>query len=298
MINRLRYNGDVSLCITISRLSNFLFSIQATSGRTSPKSALYEYTNGNNFDVACYGENEEKIWGQIARNIGKKKTRQFRELIKPLGRDFRLHWNNNAQLLRVWENYFHHNETLLQQIIDDTKKLCGVRHFAANNIPIYLVTDMGHHDRELHAWFSWTPKNSFVVVEIPSGLKPPATRFPVSILAHEFFHLIIRKNKRLRSEIIATADTNKATLAKQANGMPYELFLEELLVSSCIPEGYLGKKYARTKMTTQTLGNNSLLAWRRFVAHKLEQEVKKYINNGRCIDGQYLENLIEIIKRK
>jgi hypothetical protein len=79
--------------------------------------------------------------------------------------------------------------------------------------------------------------------------------------------------------------------------MPNKIFLEELLISSFIPEGYLSEKYFDNKIAPYTSKPKGLLKWRKFVAFKLYQIAKRYINNTQQIDEKYLNSLIGIIKR-
>ena len=58
-------------------------------------------------------------------------------------------------------------------------------------------------------WFSWSPNKSFIVVEVASGSETPNRLSAISILAHEFFHLILRENKNLFSQINKIAKENK-----------------------------------------------------------------------------------------
>lgn len=113
-------------------------------------------------------------------------------------------------------------------------------------------------------------------------------------MAHEFFHLMLRKNKNLFLKI---AKENEKLLTKLGEGMPNRIFLEELSVSSFIPEGYLSEKYFKTKVASYVSRPKDLLMWRKFVASKLYRIAKRYINNTQQIDERYLIYLIGVIKQ-
>lgn len=186
---------------------------------------------------------------------------------------------------------------MFQETVFKLKKLIGIKHFAISKIPIYLISDPVSKDKEINAWFSWTSKQSFIVVEIPLGLKIPHNFFPLAVLAHEFFHLILRKNKNLFLKITDIAKENDKLFVGLAEGIPSRMFLEELLISSFTPEGYLSKKYFNTKIISYTSRPKDLLRWRKFVAFKLSQVAKKYINDNQRIDENYLKDLIRAIKQ-
>ena len=284
------------LPIIISRFSNLLFFIQKTNKYNSIKFDLQKYLSDEELNLSFYGKGENKIWRQIEKVIGKENAKQIKGFIVFLEPIFVSHWRKTSKHLLLWKRYFQNNQLLLQQTILEVKKLSGIKHFAVSKIPIYLISHPASNDKEINAWFSWTPKESFIVVEIPFNLKVPNNFFPLSVLAHELFHLMLRKNRNLFLKITKIAEENEKLLTKLGRGMPNRIFLEELLISSFIPEGYLSKKYFNTKVVSHTSMPKDLLMWRKFIASKFYQTAKKYINNAQRIDEKYLKNLIEIIK--
>ncbi|MEK7506931.1 MAG: hypothetical protein AAB585_00085 [Patescibacteria group bacterium] len=284
------------LQIIIPRLSNFLFFIQKTDKQILTGFDLKNYFPSENFDLLFYEKSNDKIWEQIEKGTGKERLKQFQKSIKPLETTFNPYWRKEAKHLLSCKKYFQSNELLLQRVIIDMKRLSGTQHFTFTHIPIYFISDFTHSDDEIHAWFSWMPKKSFMVVEIPPYFEPRDDLFPIGVLAHEFFHLILRKNKNLFSRIGKVAEDNKKLFIKLSEGMPHKLFLEELLISSFIPEGYLSRKHFHTKITRRVTKPKSLLAWRKFVAFKLRQAAKVYVDNLHHIDEKYLKDLIKVIK--
>lgn len=285
------------LSIIISRFSNLLFFAQRTNQYRLVKFNLQKYLADKNLNLSFYGKSESKIWKQIEKSIGKQNTRQMKKSVMPLKLLFASRWHRTSKHLLLWKRYFQNNQSLFQKTILEIKKLSGIKHFAVSKIPVYLISDNSSKDKEINAWFSWTPKESFIVVEIPFGLKVPNNFFPVSILAHEFFHLMLRKNKNLFSKIIKTAEENEKIFTKLSKGMPNRIFLEELLLSSFIPEGYLTEKYFNAKVVAYTSKPKDLLRWRKFIAFELYQTVKKYTDDTRQIDEKYLKDLIRVIKQ-
>lgn len=281
----------MNLSIIISRFSNFLFFVQ------KQRNFLADYPSDKPLDLSFYEKNEHAIWKQIELSIGKHAAKKIKNAITPSKHEFSLYWNATSKHLLLWKRYFQNNQFLFQQALAETNALCGIKRFSISNIPIYLISDPASNDNEISAWFSWTPKQSFLVVEIPHDLTPPDHLFPISVLAHEFFHLSIRKNKTLTLIIIALAQKNNSLIAKMADGMPNKMFLEELLVSSFIPEGYLGKRYFNAKISPIKQRPKTLLQWRKFVASHLCQMAQTYINSRRAIDEQYLKTILKIIRQ-
>ena len=287
----------MSLLIIISRFSNFLFFVKETSRHGSIKLDLQKYLTNESLNISSFGKNENEIWKQIEKSIGKQDTKKIKRTITSLSPAFIQYWRKESKHLSLWKKYFQNNRWLLRQIVSNVKKLSGVKRFNIYKIPIYLISNPINTDKEIKAWFSWTPKENFIVVEVPSKSKVPNNLFPLSVLAHEIFHLILRQNKNLFSKITKIAKENKRLLSKSAQGMPNRIFLEELLVSSFVPEGYLSEKYLHTRVTTYKAKPNDLLGWRKFIAFKLYQIAKDYTDHLWQIDEKYLQELVNIIKQ-
>jgi hypothetical protein len=286
----------MNLSIKISRLSNLLFFASKTDKADLIEPYLRKYLSGEKFNLSFYGKNEGEIWRQIEKMVGREKAKEIKKSIVPLNSVFIPYWRKASKSLFLWKQYFQENQSLLQEVILKLKKLIGVKRFVISEIPIYLILDPANKDKEINAWFSWMPKQSFIVVEIPLGVKVSNNLFPLAILAHEFFHLMLRKNKDLFLRIADIVKENDELLIKRSEGMPNRMFLEELLISSFIPEGYLSEKYFDTKVVSHASKPKNLLGCRRFVAFKLYQMAKKYITDNRQIDENYLKDLIKIIK--
>ena len=284
------------LSIKISRLSNLLLFASRTDRADLVKSNLQKYLLNEKVRLSFYGKSEDKIWRKIEKIIGKENTKGIKKSVVLLDQLFAPRWRKVSKHLLLWKQYLQNNQFLFQKVLIELKKLSGIKHFAISKIPIYLISNSASSDKEINAWFSWTPKESFIVVEIPRGLKVSNIFFFLATLAHEFFHLMLRKNKKLFLKIANIAKKNDKLLTKLAKGMSNRIFLEELLISSFIPEGYLSEKYFNTKVVSCISKPKDLLGWRKFVAFKLYQVAKKYINNTRQIDENYLRDLIRVIK--
>jgi hypothetical protein len=284
------------LSIKISRLSNLLLFASKTNKTDLFKSNLQKYLLDEEVSLFFYGKSESKIWKKIEKMIGKENVKEIKKSIISLDQTFAPYWHKTSKNLLLWKQYFQNNQPLFQKTIIELKKISGIKDFAISKIPIYLISNHISNDKEINAWFSWTPKESFIVVEIPLKLKVPNNFFSLAVLAHEFFHLMLRKNKNLFLKISNIAKENDRLFKKLGKGMLNRIFLEELLISSFIPEGYLSEKYFNTKVIPCISKPKDLLEWRKFVAFNLYQVTKNYTNNAQQIDENYIKDLIGIIK--
>lgn len=187
------------------------------------------------------------------------------------------------------------NSTTLSILIDKIFLLCGIRSFA-NPIPVYLIRKKTN--QEVFAWFSWTPQKSFITIEFNKSNKIN-NQFLLLILAHELFHLILRKNKKLIQKITEYAKSNKSTLQTiKENQLLPRIVLEELIISSFIPEGCLSKKTFRKYIKTiSEFLYNDLIDWRRYIAYKMRTNAQAHVKSKKTIDDKYIKKIIELIKK-
>lgn len=282
----------------IPRFSNLLFFAQRMDRRDKGKHNIQKYLLGEHIDVLFCGKSEKEILGQLSKSMGKQNADNLKSSLSPLRQTFATRWDTTFRQLILWKKYFQKNTALFSQTVSEIKKLNGVKNFALSRTPIYLISVPPDENKEINAWFSWTPTKSFIVVEIPEGLPVTDNLFHMSVLGHEFFHLIIRRNTKLFSKIDTIAQKDKTLLVRLSDGMPPRLFFEELLISSFLPEGYLGEKNFHAKPTTYTSNPKDLLTWRRSIARTLRERSKNYINDGKVIGDEYLEGIIRALKRQ
>lgn len=286
----------MSLPIIVSQSSNFLYSIQKRAKSGSVKYNIHRYLDDEQIDAVLCARDDQEFLKITKELIGVQRVKEFNISSVKLKHNFDIKWEEIHKSLSVWKKYLQNKESLLKKILVDIQKLGAVKKFNISKILICLVSDPTTKSKEINAWFSWAPNKSFIVVEIPAGLHPPVNLFPISILAHEYFHLMLRKNKLVFSDICEVANKNLKILKKAALGMPERLFLEELMLSSFIPEGYLSAKYLKIPISPVSGRPKKLLAWRKYIAYKLRHESKNYVDKSRRVGTAYLKQLVKTIE--
>lgn len=282
--------------IIVPRFSNMLFFAQRI-GKHKKNYDIKKYVISEHAETFFYGKNKIEVLKRLINLIDKKNIKQFNKTIVSLRPIFDTHWERAYPQMLLWKKFFQKNQSLFLQAIHNIEKIIGAKKFDISRVPIYLISVPKSKDRDIHAWFSWTPQESFIVVEIPLGLKVSDDLFPMSVLVHEFFHLMLRKNKKLFLSLNTITQKNKRLLAQLSDGMPHRLFFEELLVSSFVPEGYLSEKIFHTKAHMRAIKPKDLVGWRRYVASSMRMEAKNYSDNEKMVDKKYLDNLTRVIKK-
>lgn len=279
--------------IIISKYTNLLVYSHQIIIKNLKKEYSFKNDELDNIDVLFYGKNKKVILSQIEYVYGKEVTK-FIEEVASLQEKYFKKINLNKDLIN-WERFYFKNRKIFNKVFLICKNLCSVKGNQLK-IPVYLVSKFNKSEKSISAWYSWTSQESFIVIEIPLGYKPEL--FDLSVLLHEYFHLMIRKNKKLLNLISKVAQDNNKILNKlKIKNISNIQIFEELLVSSFLPEGYLGQKYFKNQITGVKRNTRTLLDWRRYVGNNMIHFAQEYLNNKKNININYLNKIINLIKK-
>jgi len=118
-------------------------------------------------------------------------------------------------------------------------------------------------------------------------------------MPHEFFHILISKNKKIKKEIsmMVTKEKERINNVNKNFGLSNQMFLEELVLSSFIPEGYLLEKYSKININKNYKDNinskDKLRVLRLYIADKMRDVAKEYVEDNKVIDKNYIEKIIK-----
>lgn len=181
-------------------------------------------------------------------------------------------------------------------------KLTGVTKGSVfhQKIPVHLVMS-SKSQKDQVGWFSILDGQADLVLEC-SGVAKTQQSFLELIILHEYFHLALRQNEKLFAYIRDHAKMPSQVLRLMAKELLPSQVIEELLISSFVPEGYLGalvgKKMVGVASSIKKNNAISFVLARRFFAYKLRLLAKDYIEKNKPIDDNYLRSLTELIKTK
>jgi len=230
-----------------------------------------------NLDVLFFQNN---TWVNLSEFFDKKDLYLFHDQYRVFSVRKNIEWRIHKHILLQWKKYFESNEQIINKLIHKEHKLTDVKNFDLSAIPIYLTINI--NSKDVSAWYSVSNNNMFLVIEIPPNKKPNYNNlFPCAILLHEYFHLLIRRNYKLLQTI--------NNFSKNIND---KHFFEELIISSFVPEGYLGIKFLNVKKLKYSSKSKDLLDQRRYIADKMYNHAYKYVESNKKIDQLYL-NLVK-----
>lgn len=247
----------------------------------------------------CVDENCQ--WPLLKKIFNKEDLDKLEEIFKIFSSRFNKIWSVELiKLLKVRDcvksNYRQMGLTF--KIIEDLCSLKKDQNFK-ENLPIYFVMSSSCPE-DFVGWYSIFNKKIDIVLE-NSNLK--SSNFLIAIIAHEFFHLAIKHNKKIIDKLEKISSQNETILRRISKEISPRMVLEELLLSSFVPEGYLanhclGLKVKKSlSLKDHKTGKFNLVLSRRYIADKMKDLAREYILEKRQIDENYLNNIILEIKK-
>lgn len=241
---------------------------------------------------------KEKMWKKTIEGHIARETRLCQNIIQSFEKRFSVLWQQEEPKLIALRQHLFNKKNVIERTMRIVHHLTGARMFSAySTIPIYL-TISSSRKKDVVGWFSRFNNKTDLVLEC-SGLS--ADNYLEPIFVHELFHYAVGKSTSLKHDIETTARQEQKALVAISDGMPPILALEELLLSSFVPEGYLSQLFFGTRITPirriETGKNNdSFSSARTYCAYQLRKMAQTYISNKRQIDKKYLLSLIAAIK--
>jgi len=285
--------------------------LRKSGGRLSRKERLLtkefrEILSVANFNIieAYFVVSEGKeLWDSIGKGAGTERARRLREILECFTPRFDKFWGQEeTKLLKILE-YLNSQSKKIGTVVSTICVLSGIEGGDAylKQTPVHLVVS-SDKKKDVIGWFSTMDNRTDFVLEC-SGVASSNLNFLSMVLLHELFHLILRTNSQIRDRIKSISDENKQILATLSRDMSTSLVLEELLVSSFIPEGYLGAKFFKKKIKSASFikeknGVVSFVSARQFSAYKLKEMASEYVGARKAIDDNYLFSIIEVIKNR
>ncbi len=155
--------------------------------------------------------------------------------------------------------------------------------------------------------------NNHITLELPN-IKPNTWQldFSMGILTHEIGHIFFRisKYKELIEKIIKKRGLPK-TIKNIRPERPTTEVMEELIIESLVPYGYLGQKYYKFKPVPFLFSDLHLLGetywkylqkelviarrWRKYFVWQLYPLLSYYFRENRKIDKNFIKIVIKII---
>jgi len=255
--------------------------------------------NINFIEAYFLTKENERLWSILEQEIGTAHTEVIKGTLENFSQRFDIFWQKEETRLTRISKFLNSQSEKIETALVQVESLTGLESkIKLTNIPIQLAMSSAEKD-DIVGWYSTLEEKTDLVLEC-SGVIENNFPFLEAVLLHELFHFALRSRSVVMSLITNIADKNQDNLSPLSQDMSPLQVLEELLVSSFTPEGYLATKYFNTTIDTaektdESVPHNFTLIRRRS-AHAMKNLAKEYIDEKKCIDTRYLDSLIETIK--
>ena len=245
----------------------------------------------------------DKLQAALKKSMSTPAVYTIKKIIKNFQQRFDSLWKQEEPRLKKIRKYFISQSRKLGSDLMVINRLAGDDLTAStyNDMPIHLVIS-SERSRDAVGWFSSLGNRTDLVLEC-SGTPDKSYNFLNAILLHELFHVVLRKNRKIMNQIAKISRENSKLLGALSRDIKPSLILEELVISSFIPEGFLGTRYTNSSIKrTSSIGERggliSFVSARKFCAYQLRKIAEEYVKTLRAIDERYLLLVISAIKNR
>ena len=240
----------------------------------------------------------KNTWLQAQEMIGGVKTNELKKIFSLFENRFKKIWTVEENKLKIIARLFYKQNQKINKNVLTIMQLCGLRkRFAPKNINLTMLLNAGSEEGQ--GW-SWTNQ---IILECSNWPKERINYLINCIFLHELFHFLIKKNTTIATAIKKESKKIQKYLSKDLELWQPEIILEDALVSSFLPEGYLAKKFcgidsqkeAKKELNKKSVDDFTKL--RNRVALGMHKTAKAYIENDKNIDNVYIKETIEQIKK-
>lgn len=231
----------------------------------------------------------------LFRNSATKSTlknqKEIEEIFKILSHfesRFDLIWKSEKKKLKAIAGKISLDNPQIKENLKIIKNLCGL---SESQLPEKIILKLLISvPKECQAW-SFT---NTIALEC-SGLNEEISCL-YNIFLHECFHILLKQNEKLFNNFLDIIAANRNTIEKNGELKIWgaEIVFEEALISSFLPEGYLGQKIGFNCQKNNKV--NILEKLRNFCQFEIFDSAKDYVENSRGLDKNYFLKIEKTIK--
>ena len=254
----------------------------------------------SNLETIFLFEKPKDIQALISKEISKEKFEIIKQTFKVFEGRFNKVWNEEYENLKVIEKKFNEKKSQIDKNLEDIKKLCGL---TKKQLPQKIETTLILSSTLKEDCQGWSFKEK-VVLECSGWPKEKIEYLIYSIFLHECFHILFKRNIKLFSNFKSVAHKNRHSInLTELSEWPPEVILEEIVISTFLPEGYLSEKNMNinsrktAKKEAEKKSTDDFTRLRNFCALHLYDLAKEYTDKDKQLDRFYFEKAIDCIKK-
>lgn len=250
-------------------------------------SDILQQTENNLELVFLFGKNDaEDI---LKKKNNQKKIKEISDILVFFKEKFDLIWENEEKKLKSISRQINLKNIIIKENLKKIQKLCGLSN---KQLPEKVALKLFISAPEEYQ--AWSFKN-IIILEC-SGYNKKINDI-YNIFLHECFHILLKKNKNLFNKFssIIKSNQNIAGKNKEFKIWGAEIIFEEALISSFLPEGYLGQKIGLDGQKDNK--KDSLERLRNFCQSAMFNMARDYAEKSRKLDEKYFLEIAKNIEK-
>lgn len=244
-------------------------------------------------------ENDKKIWSGLSEQIDAKQTQQLKIIFKTFEHRFEKVWKQNIKKINLIKKGISKKTEIINKNIKIIDTLCDLpSKDLSPDIIVYILLSSNVKEE-----IQGRAAGNAIALECSGWPIAKIDYLINNILLHEIFHILFKRNKHLFKKFNKIIEKNTPLLEKSKLYIwPPKIILEETLVSSFAPEGYLSEKNLKINIIKEAKKElakkriDAMTHLRNFAAIRMRDYAKDYVDNQKLLDFFFFEKISDIIE--
>jgi len=252
----------------------------------------------NDLEAIFLFEKPGKVWRTLEGKVGKEQAKRIYSIFDLFRGKFERLWKIEKGRLGVIANKFRYMKPSFRQDLKTVEKLCGLSKRKSLQVELRLLMSSGSNDCQ-----GWSLGDT-VILECSKWNLNKMKELLNNIFLHECFHILFKRNRSIFNNFLMFVEKNEALVSNTAlKEWKAKVVFEEVLVSSFLPEGYLGgknlgvdsRKIAKKRLSK--VNSDELTRLRFFSVLCLYDFAQEYVESGKVLDGVYFGKVTKCVKK-
>lgn len=241
-------------------------------------------------------EQEKQAWKLAQNQIASEDLKIFRLAANTFHHRFQQIWKKEKYLLVYWKEVFKNINNLIPNGL--TADLDTFFEAKPDNHNITVILLLGGHSQAPAGGANI--QTGTITLEI-SWVCPDILRPVILTIWHELVHSLWQ-SKKFWGKLDTFINKNKSILPEQK--LPIHAYLNEGIVASLFPYGYLAEKhfafpladyFQKNLREIKTNKSKSLNHWGLYSSYHLHNLSKEYVENRRAVDDNFIKAVLDLL---
>jgi len=269
----------------------------------------YNFRKDNYLGFLFITLSEKKVWANLKKRVSKRKFDKIRMIFKIFEPKFEQIWFKEKKNLRQAKQILNKSlkEKRIKNLINDLFLLFPKK--SGYKILTFQIYLLGHLSTKYYIAGGANIGENKITIELSqitskTGVEEKCLR----VIFHEIIHAFFEKPnfREALGKFLGKQNLDKFTQTKVYQEIgSFETIINEMIVHSLLPNGYLGEKYFHLK-TKERIGNIKEIEKKKIKQYQdflklatyyLYSTLKKYLRKKKPLDENYIAQTFRIFKK-